>query len=907
MKRLALLALLSTSAHAAPPGAGSDVAPKDPLAPCLRQIDESVIAHWPGDPFAAGATCLLEVSANTATTERAVAEVKHRLAIDPEWAELRGLLAALYARDERPETPQTYHDAIADLALSPNAGAEVSARMGYADWLARHGESEASDEEFERALVVTEHLGDWNLHARVLMRQAAAWGMTLHNLGGADAQLREVLTHHADDLGAAERMELQTYLGYAAFQTGRHRAAATAFTKAGELAAARGDDGNAANNLYNAAVAEHDAIGEAGYGDEERVRAPLRRALALAERLDKPELILRVSSLLAEVVDEQEARALLERCVALRPGTDSIGSNQCARTLANLLVLEDEDRARTLLERAGRLPLENEDHLGLVYWAGVTADALRKAGHLPEATGYAMVELDGVEALGLDQGADEARARVTATWAGGYYQAAGSLLREAGDDPEAVALAFNVIERSRAQSLRESLRASGAQTEERPRPPVADIAARYDGYARAVQNGWRALVDPSIPDLDDVQRVLGPDEALLSYQLAERTDAWGDDAGGAWLTVVTRDAVQVVELADGRQLENMVEAFVGIYADGRTPDSTAARSVTDAMLPGLLEPLSGKRSWIVVADGALHRLPFAALLGSDGRPLVTSHAVSAVPSAATLVRWREDAPPRSGKTIVLADPTISDAARALTVAAAPVWAGARSVSLTPLPSARREAEAVADRLHGNVVTLLGDHASTAMLREHTSPAIVHFATHALIDPEHPNRTGIVVAPTADDDGLLSVSEIVDLPLRRSVVVLAACSSAAGLILRGEGVMGLTRGFLEAGAHTVVASLWPLSDAEAAEFFESFYAELADGASVGEAVAATQRAWIEAERSPRTWASIVVLGDPTVRPLADSGSGRFPWVAGGLVAALALLAAVTVRQRAAHGRSASSTG
>lgn len=899
MKRLALLALLSTSAHAAPLGDGPEDAPEDPLAPCLRQLDESVLAHWPGEPLAAGASCLLDVSANTATTERAVAEVEQRLGIHPDRAELRGLLAALYAREERPETPETYYEAIADLSLSPNAGAEVSARMGYADWLARHGEPTASDEEFERALVVTEHLGDLNLHAQVLMRQAAAWGMTLHNLAGADAQLREVQAHYADELGAAEQMELQAYLGYVAFQTGRHRSAATAFARAGELAAAKGDDGNAANNLYNAAVAEHDAIGEAGYGDEERVRAPLRRALALAERLDKPELVLRVSSLLAEVVDDPEARALLERCVALRPDSDSIGSNQCARTLAYLLVQEDEDRARALLERTRRLPLENEDHLGLVYWAGATADVLRKAGHLPEATAYAMVELDAVEALGLGQGAEEARARVTATWAGGYYQAAGSLLREAGDDPEAVALAFNVIERSRSQSLREALHASGAQTEERPRPSVADLAAHHDAYARSVQEGWRALIDRSIPALEDVQRALTDDEALLSYQLAERTDAWGDDAGGAWLTVITRDAVELVELADGRQLQNMVEAFVGIYADGRIPDSTAARSVTDAVLPARLESLSNKGSWIVVADGALHRLPFAALVGSDDRPLVTSHAVSTVPSAATLVRWREDAPSRSGKTIVLADPTISDAARALTVAAAPVWAGARNVSLTPLPSARREADAVADRLHGDVVTLLGEQASTTMLREHTSPAIVHFATHALIDPEHPDRTGIVVAPTAEDDGLLSVSEIVDLPLKRSVVVLAACSSAAGLILRGEGVMGLTRGFFEAGAHTVVASLWPLSDAEAAEFFESFYAELADGASVGQAVAATQRAWIEAGRPARTWASIVVLGDPTVRPLPEAKPAGFPWIAGGLAALLVLLAAVTIRHRVAQ--------
>ena len=113
--------------------------------------------------------------------------------------------------------------------------------------------------------------------------------------------------------------------------------------------------------------------------------------------------------------------------------------------------------------------------------------------------------------------------------------------------------------------------------------------------------------------------------------------------------------------------------------------------------------------------------------------------------------------------------------------------------------------------------------------------LLHFAAHAVADEERPERSAVLLAPGgAAEDGLLQSREIVDLPLDGRVVVLSACRSAGGSVLRGEGVLSLARAFFQAGSPAVVGSLWPLRDDETATLFESFYRHLARGLSLGAA-------------------------------------------------------------------------
>lgn len=150
-------------------------------------------------------------------------------------------------------------------------------------------------------------------------------------------------------------------------------------------------------------------------------------------------------------------------------------------------------------------------------------------------------------------------------------------------------------------------------------------------------------------------------------------------------------------------------------------------------------------------------------------------------------------------------------------------------------------------------------------------AIVHFAAHSILSAD-PERSCVVLAPARPaDNGHLEPREIVKLHLVGKLVVLASCSSALGTVLPGEGVMGLTRAFFEAGAHTVVGSLWPVHDQEAAAFFERFYTHLAAGKSVAAALTDAQRDRIAAGCPAADWSGYVVLGDGDLVPGGRRGS------------------------------------
>ena len=169
--------------------------------------------------------------------------------------------------------------------------------------------------------------------------------------------------------------------------------------------------------------------------------------------------------------------------------------------------------------------------------------------------------------------------------------------------------------------------------------------------------------------------------------------------------------------------------------------------------------------------------------------------------------------------------------------------------------------------------------------------ILHLAAHAVHDEQHPDRSAVLVAAGGDaEDGLLQIREIVDLRLDGRVVVLAACRSASGALWRGEGVMGLARAFFQSGANAVVGSLWPLRDQEAAAFFEDFYRHLADGTSVGAALAQAQRDRMRAAAPPAAWAGLVALGDGSLVPFPG---GRVAPAPRGRWALAASVLAVTV--------------
>ncbi|HYN21936.1 MAG TPA: CHAT domain-containing protein, partial [Thermoanaerobaculia bacterium] len=281
----------------------------------------------------------------------------------------------------------------------------------------------------------------------------------------------------------------------------------------------------------------------------------------------------------------------------------------------------------------------------------------------------------------------------------------------------------------------------------------------------------------------------------------------------------------------------------------------------------------------------------------DSAPLSARFEIALAPSATLWLRWRQDRPKATGLTaLVLADPVSALTAGDAASDRAAVFAVA--TRLGPLPLAREEGRAVLRHL-GRGKLLEGKNASETYLKGEGPGryGLIHFATHAATDDVEPERSFVLLsAGSGKEDGLLQVREIVDLPLDGQIVVLSSCESGSGEILRGEGVMSLARAFFQAGAHTVVASLWPLRDDDGAALFDRFYHHLGRGTSVAAALQAAQSERLKDGAPAAAWAGVVVLGDGDRVPLPGGRTdlGVAAWIAGAVL--LLLTAAFLVRRR-----------
>jgi CHAT domain-containing protein len=247
-------------------------------------------------------------------------------------------------------------------------------------------------------------------------------------------------------------------------------------------------------------------------------------------------------------------------------------------------------------------------------------------------------------------------------------------------------------------------------------------------------------------------------------------------------------------------------------------------------------------------------------------------------------RVRMDAP-QSPKTLaVLADPVfaagdsrLGGRAEAgpppdstLRQALAEVSVQGRPRELPRLPFSRREAMAAASFVPASEALVALDFDASrerALSPELAGYRIVHFATHSLLNDEHPELSGVIFSLVDRSgrprDGFLRLQDVYEMKLPAEVVVLSACQTALGRPLAGEGLLGLARGFLYAGSRRVIASLWPVDDAATAQLMQAFYrGVLQRGESPAAALrhAQTSVASIPKWRAPYYWAGFVVEGD-----------------------------------------------
>lgn len=186
----------------------------------------------------------------------------------------------------------------------------------------------------------------------------------------------------------------------------------------------------------------------------------------------------------------------------------------------------------------------------------------------------------------------------------------------------------------------------------------------------------------------------------------------------------------------------------------------------------------------------------------------------------------------------------------------PIYEGTQ---LPPLPGARQEAIAIAKIL--NTSPLLGEHATkSAVLAQIQSASVIHFATHGLLDTVKGEIPGVIaLAPSGQDNGLLSASELFDLKLTAHLVVLSACDTGRGNIT-GDGVVGLSRSLIAAGVPSVVVSLWAVNDKSTSLLMSDFYRNLNTNSSKAQAIRQAMLTTMKTYPNPRDWAAFTLVGE-----------------------------------------------
>ena len=368
---------------------------------------------------------------------------------------------------------------------------------------------------------------------------------------------------------------------------------------------------------------------------------------------------------------------------------------------------------------------------------------------------------------------------------------------------------------------------------------IHDLTGQYQQVRAEIRSQsphYAALTQPRSLTAAEIQRdLLDPETVLFEYWLGEeRSFVWE----------VTKDSLRSYELPKRATLEASArEAYARLSAAGETEGKTIA-----AVSRMLLEPVAahlGKKRLVIVSEGALQYLPFAALQDPrTSRPLLAEHEVVNLPSASTLAILRRELrgrKPAPRMLAVLADPVFrADDSRVTGMKEAgadspggeQLQRSAGESGLTGfarLRGSRREAESIAALVpSSSTLRALDFQASRATA---TSPdlgryRILHFATHSLLNSQHPELSGLVLSLVDErgraQNGFLQAHEIYNLKLNADLTVLSACQTALGHEIRSEGIIGITRGFMYAGVPRVVASLWKVPDQATAELMKVFY-------------------------------------------------------------------------------------
>jgi CHAT domain-containing protein/Tfp pilus assembly protein PilF len=386
--------------------------------------------------------------------------------------------------------------------------------------------------------------------------------------------------------------------------------------------------------------------------------------------------------------------------------------------------------------------------------------------------------------------------------------------------------------------------------------------------------------------LESIQKLIPVNSALIEFVLYRplirrngEDSQWGEPRYAAYI-LYSQDDPQVVDLGTAAALNQSITQFRNTLRDRRyfKAFQEAARALDAKLLQPLRPFLKNKTQLLISPDGQLNLVPFAALLDPQEKYALETYTLSYLTSGRDLLRLQTQ--PSSHRDVLLANPQFGNSRQPTTTR------GFGNLEFRPLPGTDAEVKAIAPLLPDALV-LSDAQASEAQLKKIQSPRILHIATHgfflndeavapsslapASASPPIENpllRSGLALAgfnqrQSEGDDGVLTALEASSLDLwGTQLVVLSACETGVGEVSNGEGVYGLRRAFVMAGAASQLFSLWQVDDFGTKDLMVKYYQQLLTGKGRSEALRQTQLEMLNDPRyrHPYYWAVFSLSGD-----------------------------------------------
>ncbi|WP_242715835.1 tetratricopeptide repeat protein [Microcoleus vaginatus] len=694
-----------------------------------------------------------------------------------------------------------------------------------------------------------------------------------------------------------------------------------------------GDRSSAATTLTSIGIAYSEL------GDKEKALEYFNQSLILkrivGDRSGEARTLTGIGNIYAELEDQQKALNYYNQSLSLsreardrqREAYSLIGIGRSYAELGN------KEKALEYFNHSLPLSQATLDRSLEALTLYSIATIKRDSGNLNEALTEIEASLKIIESLRTKIASPELRTSYFAT-VQNYYQFYIDLLMQlhktqpkSGYDTKA----FEASERSRARSLLELLQEANADIRQSVAPELLQrersvqqqlnalekrrvevlnrpnytptqeaeleqqrqtLIAQYQDIQtqiRATSPRYAALTQPQPLTLAQIQQqILDENTMLLQYSLGkERSYLWA----------VTKTSITTYELPKAADIQTNARKFrdaVTAPSSRNSPNQIA--QANDAISQIILQPVAaqlGQKRLLIVGDGILNYLPFAALSlprksGENGNPpLIVDHEIVLLPSASTLGILRQnysDRQPPTRTLAILADPVFSaNDERVKNQSTATNLQAIESVNLglsrsgrdnnlqlSRLKFTRQEAQIIQALVPANFRTeSLDFEASRAVATSQnlSQYKIIHFATHGLANSTNPELSGIILSLVDEKgnplNGFLRLTDIFNLKLAADLVVLSACQTGMGQNIQGEGMVGLTRGFMYAGAQRVVVSLWSVDDEGTATLMSSFYqGMLQKGLTPAAALRAAQLEMLKQEewRSPYYWAAFTLQGE-----------------------------------------------